>query len=376
MNPSRAPLHILVAPLDWGLGHTSRCVPVIRYLLEQGFRVSAAGTVSQLLFYEQTFSAETASGALRLRVLDGYNVRYAKSGGGFLPRILLQVPRILRTVQVEHRWLRALVEEENIDGIISDNRYGLHHPRVPSVILTHQLSPRTGMGSMVDGFVRRMHYHALKKFGACWVVDTAAAPGLSGSLAHPPALLKGSHYIGLLSQFSVEKPQLHTDYRSGSPLLVLLSGPEPQRTLLSEGLWAQVQHHQGEVVFIEGKEDAQVPDAIPPHIKHHRRLTSQALKPLLEAASVVVCRSGYSTLMDLVALKKRAIIIPTPGQTEQEYLAETLAARGVFATAQQENFSLADALTQLDKLPLRNSNFSAEDFQIFRVAVDDWLAKL
>lgn len=370
------PLHILVAPLDWGLGHTSRCVPVIRHLLNRGCRVSAAGNVSQLLFYEQTFSAETASGALRLRVLDGYNVRYAKSSGGFLPRILRQAPRILRTIRIEHRWLRSLIKEERIDGIISDNRYGLHHPRVPCVILTHQLSPRTGLGAMMDGFFRRIHCRALEKFGVCWVVDTAEAPGLSEALAHPPVVPKRARHIGLLSQFSDGSSNvLFRDVQDGS-LLVLLSGPEPQRTLLSQKLWAQVQRYDGQVVFVEGKEDASVPPNIPPHISHHRRLTSQALKPFLEAASTVICRSGYSTLMDLAALNKRAVIIPTPGQTEQEYLAQTFAARGVFATARQEDFSLADALAQLGDLPRCEPAFSANDFQIFQPVVDEWLATL
>ena len=376
MPPTDTPLHILVAPLDWGLGHTSRCVPVIRHLLERGCRVTAAGTEAQQSFLQQTFQEETASGALRLRTLAGYNVRYAKTGSGFLPRILRQVPRILRTIRAEHRWLQAIVEEEGIDGIISDNRYGLHHARVPSVILTHQLSPRTGLGTWMDGMLRRFHYRALRKFDDCWIVDVATSPGMSGALAHPPALPRNARHIGLLSQFSDANFQAPAGTSPAGHLLILLSGPEPQRTMLSQKLWAQLRHYELPAVFIEGRADALIPDHIPPNITHHRRLTSTTLKPLLEAASAVICRSGYSTLMDLVALRKRAVTIPTPGQTEQEYLAEMLAARGIFATARQEDFSLPKALVQLQSLRQSNQEISTEDFRIFQRVADDWLTSL
>jgi predicted glycosyltransferase len=199
---------------------------------------------------------------------------------------------------------------------------------------------------------------------------------MSGALAHPGALPHNAEYVGLLSQFSDLNQQAERDHERGGPLLILLSGPEPQRTLLSQKLWAQVQEYNGQVFFVEGREDAPVPERVPPHITHHCRLTAKALKPLLEAASTVICRSGYSTLMDLAALGKRAIIIPTPGQTEQEYLAQMLADRGLFATARQENFSLPTALAQLETIGQRSQNITTDDFRIFYPVVDDWLTTL
>src|SRR4028119_2481792 len=154
----------------------------------------------------------------------------------------------------------------------------------------------------MDGLLRRLHYRALQKFGACWIVDVPAAPGLSGKLAHPGPLPRNARYVGFLSQFAAESREAESHAANENSLLILLSGPEPQRTMLSQKLWAQVQGYKGQVVFVEGREDAPVPTNIPPHIIHHRRLTSSGLRPLLEAASIVVCRSGYSTLMDLVAL--------------------------------------------------------------------------
>lgn len=367
--------HILVAPLDWGLGHTARCVPVVQCLLARGCQVTAVGEEWQQSFYEQTFPHEVGTGVLRLCALDGYNVRYAKTGTGFLPRMLRQWPRILRTIRAEHDWLRAFVEAERIDGIISDNRYGLHLPTVPSVILTHQLSPRTGLGSAMDAGARNIHYRTLKKFSACWVVDKTDGPGLSGALAHPRKLPENARYIGLLSQFSEGQKFAATEDVHGGPLLVLLSGPEPQRTLLAKKLWAQVQQHNGPVVFVEGREDAPVPEVIPAHIRYYRRLTSTALKPLLEVASTIICRSGYSTLMDLAALGKRAIIIPTPGQTEQEYLAKLLHARGVFYAAQQADFLLKEALLKAESFPFRREE-PAGAFEAFVPVLHAWLEAL
>ncbi len=372
--PSSSP-HILVAPLDWGLGHTARCVPVMQRLLARGCRVTVAGEAWQRSFYAQTFPKAVESGALKLRDLAGYNVRYAKTGAGLLPQIFRQGPRILRAIRAEHRWLRAFADTEGIDGVISDNRYGLHHPSLPTVIMTHQLSPRTGLGAAMNAVVRGMHYRALKKFGACWVVDAAEAPGLSGALAHPEKLPAHARYIGLLSQFPAGGRLATKRDKPDGALLVLLSGPEPQRTLLSEKLWAQVQGYGGRVVFVEGREDAPVPDVIPAHIIHHRRLTSAALKPLLEAASTVVCRSGYSTLMDLVALGKRAIVIPTPGQTEQEYLAALLHARGVFYAARQENFLLEEALQMAKGFPFHRDE-PRSSFHAFVPVLDAWLGTL
>ncbi|MBS1689987.1 MAG: hypothetical protein JSS96_14755, partial [Bacteroidetes bacterium] len=304
---------ILIAPLDWGLGHTTRCVPIIRYLLSQEQRPVFAGNEWQRNFINKTFSnIETIH-------LDGYNVRYGKTNSGFLYSLLLQVPRIYKTIRAEHKWLIEKAEEEKFDGIISDNRYGLFHPDIPSIVMTHQLEIQSGMGSMADKSLQKVHYRYLQRFNECWVPDAAGSPNLSGKLGHPNTTPSNTYYIGLLSQLDV----MAGSERDNS-LLILLSGPEPQRSMLSSLLWEQLYHYTGTVHFVEGSNEAVPPKDIPEHVRYHKQLNRTELLPLLSKAGMVICRSGYSTLMDLLRLKQKAILIPTPGQTEQEYLGRYL----------------------------------------------------
>ena len=138
-----------------------------------------------------------------------------------MPKLLQQVPAILKAVRQEHEWLQEIVKEYAIDAVISDNRYGLQHKEVPCVIMTHQLNVITGMGDAADGVLRGVHYKYLERFNECWVVDREK-DGLGGKLSHPKGLPDNAKYIGLLSQ--VENTTVGQDY-----LLILLSGPEPQR---------------------------------------------------------------------------------------------------------------------------------------------------
>lgn len=321
---------ILIAPLDWGLGHTTRCIPIIRYLQSRQHHITFAGNAFQRRFIEQTFpNIETIH-------IEGYNITYSRTAIGFLPALLRQGPKILKTIAREHRWLAQMQEEHQFDLIISDNRYGLYHAATPSYVLTHQLEIQTGLGGFINSLVRKAHYRMLQKFTGCWVVDNEGADNLSGALAHPRALPANATYIGLLSQFDdVEAQKGEAQY-----ILILLSGPEPQRTILSKLLWEQALASKSKVVFVEGKENAQPHSIVPPHIAYHKRVGSQMLRDLIEHAAMVICRSGYSTIMDLVYLHKKAIIIPTPGQTEQEYLGRHLSNRQYFFCIPQKDAGL------------------------------------
>jgi UDP:flavonoid glycosyltransferase YjiC (YdhE family) len=362
--PSQKHKNILVAPLDWGLGHTSRCVPVIRHLQSAGHKVVFAGNEWQIDFIYKTFPGIETS------FLEGYDVTYSRHGNGFITAILLQLPGILATIRREHNWLMNICKHHHFAGIISDNRYGLHHPSIPSVIMTHQLHVQTGKGQLSDNIFAWLHYKMLQRFAACWAVDVAGTPNLSGSLAHPTSLPRNTSYLGLLSQFDVAKNQQEEKH-----LLILLSGPEPQRSLLSALLWQQAKNHNGEVVFVEGSNAATEPTPVPEHITYHKQLTRKALQPLIANASMVICRSGYSSIMDLLALNKKAILIPTPGQTEQEYLAGHLQGSGMFYTAAQEGFDLEKALQNASSFPFTKSGLSTA-FGLHKQVIDNWLLSL
>lgn len=303
-------------------------MPVIAHLLDTGHHVTVAGNEWQRQYLQATFPGiDTVH-------LEGYNVRYSRHRSSFMLSVFGQIPRLLKTIRQEHQWLLKLAAKKHFDGIITDNRYGLYHPSIPSVILTHQPQMLLGMGAVNDKILMKLHYKMLGRFSNTWLVDVPGKPNLAGRLSHPSVLPRNSRYIGLLSQMQA------TGSDTEEHLLILLSGPEPQRSILSAMLWQQVQSYKGKVVFVEGSDNAVTPNNIPSHICHYKRITKDELQPLLSKASMVICRSGYSSLMDLTALNKKAIIVPTPGQTEQEYLGRHLHESDVFYSSTQKSFDL------------------------------------
>lgn len=328
-------------------------------MLSIGQRISFAGNEWQRRYIEKTFQG------IQTLHLDGYNINYGKQGR-VIPSLITQVPGVLRTIRDEHQWLAALTAHHHFDGIISDNRYGLYHPAIPSVIITHQLQVQTGAGNGADMLLRKLHYSLLNRFSACWIPDMPEGPNLGGELSHPSRLPGNTSYLGWLSQMHPQ-PLNAENY-----LLVLLSGVEPQRTILSRLLWRQVQDYEGKVVFIEGSNEIEMPADIPPHITCYNRLTKEQLEPLVAGAGVVICRSGYSSVMDMVAMGKKAILIPTPRQTEQEYLARHLEESGIFYTAPQKGFNLSAVLSKASHFPFKKFDLR-ESFNRYKPVIDKWV---
>jgi len=357
------PKKILISALDWGMGHTTRSVPIIQNIINAGYEAIFAGNEWQCAYIKQTFpSINTVS-------LKGYNVRYSTRRNGFMLALLKQLPGLFKTIKAEHNWLEEILDEKKIDGVISDNRYGLWTTRKPCVILTHQLSPISGLGKIIDSIVRRLHYRQLEKFTDCWIVDVADANNLSGKLGHPNVIPENGRYIGLLSQLNNVLDEAVMDN-----LLVLLSGPEPQRTILSDILWHQLKDYNGNVCFVEGV-DMPGRSVIPANIQYFKRIERQQLQPLLQSAQFVICRSGYSTLMDLVRLNKKAALIPTPGQTEQIYLGSHLREKGIFLAYDQRSFNINTALTEAQSFPFKQP-YLPSHFTAFKPVLLQWLNRL
>ena len=364
---TQKPKHILIAPLDWGLGHTTRCIPLISCIQSLGHIPVVACNQSQRSFIEETF------GNIDIIHLNGYDVTYSKWNKYGQIGLLSQLQHIDKMINHEHKWLERNAKELKLDGIISDNRYGLFHASIPSVIMTHQLAVQTGFGSIMNRAVQRLHYKYLDRFSATWIVDTAGVPNLAGKLSHPLRLPNSTKYIGLLSQFEFLNA-VQTNTKSDT-VLVMLSGPEPQRAELSRILWRQVQQYDGKVIFIDGSDKAIAPGDIKPHITYHKRLTSKYLGPVLQDASMVICRSGYSTIMDLVMLNKKAILIPTPGQTEQEYLGKYLHDQKIFYCSKQKDLDLNTAIkeaTQFASSPVVPASAYAE----YKMVLSEWISTL
>ena len=324
---------ILVAPLNWGLGHATRCIPIINALIENNIEpiLASDGLALELLKKEFPY--------LKAIELPSYNITYPKKGENFKFKLILDSPKLIQTIKSEKKMIKELVENNPIDGIISDNRFGVYNKSIPSVFISHQLNVLSGITSW---FSSKMHQKIIKKFDECWIPDIKDEPNLSGKLGH----LKNSNlnikYIGPLSRFSKIDCTLVYD------LLVLLSGPEPQRTILETKLLKDLKKYNGTVLFIKGKIEEQQTIIKDNKMTIYNFMTSTELEKAINQSKIILSRSGYTTIMDLSKLEKKAFFIPTPGQFEQEYLAKRLDDLVLVPFCKQENFDIK-MLNQADK---------------------------
>ncbi len=353
MHPQEKDLskqRILVAPLDWGLGHATRCIPVIYELIGQGADVWLAGEGAQEKLLRQEFPN------LTFLSLKGYRVKYGKSSGSLIRQLLFQLPGILRNIKEEHQWLEKAVNEFKIDGVIADNRFGFYHKSIPSVFITHQLNIQTPW-QWTEKLLQKRNYRYIQRFSECWVPDEEGVNNLAGELSHPQQLpTVPVKYVGLLSRLkSSVQPEL------SKHLFISLSGPEPQRTILENKIVNQISHYNGTATIVRGLPNGQTVIPSTNDIQFHNHLPAGEYNQEIQKAEFVISRSGYSTVMDLARVGKKSILIPTPGQTEQEYLATFLDQKKFALSRKQKDFDLYQALKQAEKFKYEitaRTNFS------------------
>ncbi|MEN9340284.1 MAG: hypothetical protein RIQ62_1596 [Bacteroidota bacterium] len=327
---------ILIAPLDWGLGHATRCIPIIRWFCDAGAEVIIGGNGASLLLLRNEFPA------LKVIQLPDYQIRYSRTKKGLPLVMLLQIPKILQVISQEHKRLNQIVKAENLDLIISDNRYGLYHDRVRCIFLTHQLQIQVPQSLWLQKIVNVCNHRLLQRFHRIWVPDVKAQ-GISGRLSDAPSL---GHvdFIGLLSRMEY-RPQAETRYEC----LVVLSGPEPQRTLLEEMVLASLQKTKIKTLIVRGLPENTNRRMVSPWVEIVDYLGATELQDAISQSTILVSRSGYSSVMDWVKIRRHAVLIPTPGQTEQEYLGKHLTQKKWFLSVTQDEFELTDALEQYQK---------------------------
>lgn len=316
---------ILVAPLNWGLGHAARCIPIINALIKHSFTPIIASDGNALKLLEKEFPE------LEIIELPSYNIEYSKKGKYLKLKLLKDSPKILKAISKEKRVIKKLVEEGKIDGIISDNRFGIYNKKIPSVFITHQLQVMSGNSTWLT---TKVHTEIISKYDECWVPDSPDTINLSGDLGHTKTINTPLKYLGVLSRFKKEARKIEYD------LMVLLSGPEPQRTFLEELLFKELTGFMGKVLFVKGIVEKEQKFFVKANILVYNFMTSKQLQNALNESELVLSRSGYTTIMDLATLEKKAFFIPTPGQLEQEYLASRLTDLNLVPSCKQENFAL------------------------------------
>ncbi len=355
---------ILIAPLDWGLGHTTRCIPVVRELLKQDCDVWLCGEGAQETLLKKEFPG------LPFLSLEGYRIRYTRSSWGLSGSVLFQFPKIQRAIKNENKWLNEMVKQLGFDAVISDNRYGLYHSSVPGIFITHQLAIKSALGRWTEKILQPRNYNYINRFTECWVPDIEGENNLAGELSHPEKKpVVPIQYIGILSRFERKNIQEKKNH-----LLIILSGPEPQRNILENKIIKEISHYNGTATVVRGLPDAQSVIPSTNMIRFYNHLPADELNKEMQEAEYVISRSGYSTIMDLVTLQKKSILIPTPGQTEQEYLAGYLLQKQIAFCTTQKEFSLTDALAKANQFPYRFSSVSAG--QLLQRVISKFIASL
>jgi len=322
---------ILIAPLDWGLGHATRCIPVARALEKEGYEVLFCAASRSLDLLIKEFPSN------QFIKLEGYNITYPKNGW-MIFSMIFQSFRILNKIRNEHKELKQIIADFEIDGIISDNRYGMYNKTIPSVFITHQINIQS---PILSSLIRKVNLWFINKYQECWIPDTEQNI-LSGSLSKIKIEKHNFKFIGPLSRF--EK----LDATKKIDILAIVSGPEPQRSIFEGLLKKQLLDSGKNSILVLGKTETNKEEKIE-NLTILNHLASKELNQAMSNSEIVISRSGYSTIMDLAALDKKAIFIPTPGQTEQIYLANLFAEQKVAFAQHQHGFKLEKALEESKK---------------------------
>lgn len=347
MSSKKIPQTILIAPLNWGLGHATRCIPIIETLLEKGAKIVLAGDGRSLELLKYTYPY------LPYFRLPAYAISYSR-GNSQIIAMVRQFPKLLKAIKNEHRALTEIVDKNQIDIIISDNRYGIWHSEIPSIFVCHQLNIYVPNAfSFLSPWLYRFHLRQISNFDQCWIPDIEGSPNLSYNLSHRYPLPPNFKFIGPLSRFEklskIPSQFSSSELNHAKPdIAIVLSGPEPQRTILEEIITKQAKKLQRNCWIIQGKTEVQE-IFTQKNIWKISYMDTKDMFLLLSRANVIISRPGYSSLMDYAALGlKQMIFIPTPGQTEQEYLATQLLKQNIAYTAPQKHINIEEALKEVE----------------------------
>lgn len=309
------PLRILVSPLDWGLGHASRCIPVVKQLLEAGHSVTLAGSGRSLMLLQKEFPE------LESVTLQGFSPEF-KQSGGMAFQLLRMLPIFLRMMVRENRELENLVEQYNFDLVISDNRYGLRNKSIKSIIITHQVMVKAPWRLKFAEYpLYLVSKFLISRFDECWIPDYESTPGLSGDLSHKYPVPGNAMFIDPLSRFS-DSELSNEQENPDAKITAIISGTEPQRSNFEELVSRQLMELDLKATIISGKPESNDSVGLRGNLTVLSNASAKEMRKLISDSTLIICRPGYSSIMDLEAMRSKVLFVPTPGQTEQQYLAE------------------------------------------------------
>lgn len=350
---------LLIAPLDWGLGHATRCVPIINCALELHIPIILAASGRAKMFLQNEFP--------QFQIIDfeGYNIHYPRNDKMNFS-MAYQTPKILGKIKKERRKLKNIIKNHNIGAVISDNRYGVYNESIYSVFMTHQLNVQTGNLLFLDSIIRKINHKFINKFDELWIPDFEGENNLAGKLSHPPLKSIPSYYLGALSRFSKTEKNNNNSYPE---IVVIISGLEPQRSIFEEKITEQLKKINKTAIIVCGTPEKTEIEQVSATIQRVGHFDTPVFNHYIANTELVITRPGYSSLMDLSVYGKKALLFPTPGQTEQEFLAQQL-------TKTKQCYSVAQNDMNLVKdIPI-SLNFSGlpkikKDHQILKLRMEN-----
>jgi len=347
---------ILITPLNWGLGHATRCIPIINVLIEQGFTPIIASDGEALLLLKKEFPK------LKSYELPSYNITYSNNPKFFLSHFLLKTPYFFKTLKAENKEIQRIVAKENIVGIISDNRFGCYHPKIKSVYITHQLEVLSGFWTF---FTTKLHQKIIQNFDECWIPDDKNH-SFSGELSKGYLPKVKTKFIGILSRFRPQELNIKYNY------LILASGPEPERLRFEKLMLNIFNNTSKKVLLVQGNIEKNQKVKRQNSIDIFNFMTQNQLQQSISESNIIIARSGYSTIMDLSVMGKKAFFIPTPGQTEQLYLAKYFESKRIAPFTLQHQFKITDLkkvalYTGFTKVASKSQKKLEKALEIFKV---------
>lgn len=354
---------ILIAPLDWGLGHAARCVPIIHELLAKELDVVIAADNRPAELLKKEFPD------LEHVRFPGYTIDYPVNAN-MAWTMFRQLPKLFRGIAEEHAILETLVKDHRIDAVISDNRWGAYSTTVPSIYIVHQL--RILLSRLLrwgQPIVDLANGRLIRPFSEVWIPDRGTEDRLSGELSHDSLLPKNSFFIGPLSRLK----RIDT-FKKELDILVILSGPEPQRTIFEKLITEQLKQTTMRALVVRGTPERVLKMKLSETLTLVSALTAAELSESIASSHIIISRPGYSTVMDLAVLGANAIYVPTPQQTEQEYLAKRLKEQKICYSETQEEFSLTRAVAQFNSY----SGFTQQpnDMNVLRQRIDHLITRI
>lgn len=293
---------IFIAALDWGLGHCGRMIPIIQKLLNQKNEIIFGCTPVQKEFFSQE--------NLPITIIDFPGYEFDIPTKNWEWNFLKQLPKLNRTLKKEQQLLNEIIENSKIDIVISDHRYGLFSSKAHSIFVTHQMTLPATSGKQL---INKIHHKKMMAFDDIWTIDENDN-SLAGELSHPIPNME-NNYIGSLSRCSIEQQVIK--YKA----ICIISGPNPHKSIFLDLMQDVLSQTNSKVVILSANPEENT-DIYLDNIHLLSHVNSSKLNELINQSEWVISRSGFTTVMDILKLKKKAILIPTPGQGEQEYLGQ------------------------------------------------------